>query len=252
MNEKVQKLLQECLIIFNAKRLGEGDTVAGANLLAAMAGSLAGMQLRGSVLTALGKSEGEPQLGSLEIDTHMITSGTHTSALVQSKVIERLAMMHNRLHEEVDALHEVLKMDVRTAFGANRTKLEANKSIRSSLELDITHESENDTIIPGKKSRQMPLFAKPRNISDLLAHPHILISASTSPAKFEALVSRSNESRPILHAALSRSDHFAQFGWQCTSIMRGLSCPSGGRFIRGTVLASDPGMLLGEAVTHHG
>lgn len=250
MNQQAQKLLKELLTIFNAKRLGEGDTAAGANLLAAMACSLAGMQLRGSVLTAEEDSETQMPTGALEIDTHLIASGAHSAALLQGKVIERLAMMHNRLKEEVENFEDALKADVRIAMGSNLTKLDAERRVLCALDIADRRSGEEGGIplIPGMRPQQIPLHEKTRNVFDLLRHPMILIAATSSQAKFEALIGRSNEARPILHAALSRPDHFAQYAWQCTAVMVGLSCPTSTRFIRGTVMASDPHMLLGEAV----
>lgn len=70
--------LHELLTTFGAARLGEGDPVAGANLLATMACSIANIQRHGSGLKA-------PDGETLAVGTSLMVSASLTTSLISEK-----------------------------------------------------------------------------------------------------------------------------------------------------------------------
>jgi hypothetical protein len=74
------RYLNELLNIFGAERLGEGNLVAGANLLAAMACSLANIQRPGSGLVA---DDGS----TLKVGTSLLIFGSHSAGLISERVL---------------------------------------------------------------------------------------------------------------------------------------------------------------------
>ena len=82
--------LHNLLSKFGVERLGEGDVGAGANLLAAMACSLANLQRPGSGLV---NGDGE----TLAVGTSLLVSGARSVSLISEKVLAGLATRQNNL-----------------------------------------------------------------------------------------------------------------------------------------------------------
>ncbi len=61
------------------------------------------------------------------------------------------------------------------------------------------------------------------------------------------MLSRANEGRPVLHAAMGRREDFSRFAHQCLAVMDGTSTIGNGpAFVMGTLMATDPLSLLAE------
>jgi hypothetical protein len=89
--------LHDLLHLFGAARLGEGDPVAGANLLAAMAVSIANISPPGSGLQA-------PDGETLHAGASLLVSGSHGTSLVAEKVLGDLGNRQNNLNSQLRAL----------------------------------------------------------------------------------------------------------------------------------------------------
>ena len=247
--------LQEVLTIFSARELGQGDAAAGANLLAAMCCSLAGMQNPGSAVVTPGESHLPGTYGdSFEVDTHFIVSGARSASLIQGKVIDGLAMSQNRANEQLTAFE--LEVEQERAVTWRQPTVNLAESIKKSSRSKLADQMLNNCNSTISQTDDKPWLMgedRYRNVHGLVSHPLVYITATASPSKFEAQLRGCHEGRPVLHAALNRIEDFAQRGAQCLSVIDGCwTSPTGPGTVRGTVMVNDPGSLLGEVLAEGG
>ena len=242
------KHLEEILTLFNARELGEGDAAAGANLLAAMCCTLAAAQNPGCAVISPSEERFPGAFESMfEIHTHFIASGGHSASLVQAKVIAPLGRAQNRIQEELVAMRREIEIEQAKPFMGNEIKQALESATQSDI-IELMRNQGNDGLTgEGHNWSQVVSGERHRNIDWTLRCPTALISTTTSPSKFEAMLSRANEGRPVLHAALGRREDFSRFAHQCLAVMDGTSTIGNGpAFVMGTLMATDPLSLLAE------
>jgi hypothetical protein len=88
--------LLRLLQLFNAESLGEGDLVAGANVLAAKCISIANLHPPGTCLII---SDGK----RLQVGMSFVTSGGLTSSLVSETVLDPIAIIQNNVVDHLSA-----------------------------------------------------------------------------------------------------------------------------------------------------
>ena len=98
MSSQDSQHLHALLNAFDAERLGEGDPVAGANLLVAMACSLAAIQKPGCCLT-------DSRGSTVGVGTNLIVSGPLSAALIEEKVLAGLARRQDNLVDLLRRTH---------------------------------------------------------------------------------------------------------------------------------------------------
>lgn len=99
MTSRKQKHLQTLLTTFDAAGLGEGegDPVAGTNLLAAMAITLANISRPGSGIES-------PGLGRIRAGASLLASGGFSSSLIADRVVTELTIRQNNLTAQLRRL----------------------------------------------------------------------------------------------------------------------------------------------------
>ncbi len=90
MTAEEQDHLIQTLVTFGAPSLGEGDGDAGANVLAAMACTLANLARTGSGIAS-------PRLGRLRAGGNFLVHGALSSSLVHDDVTAEVAIRQNNL-----------------------------------------------------------------------------------------------------------------------------------------------------------
>ena len=242
MSPNTTRYFNELLTIFDAALLGEGDLVAGANRLAAMACSLANIARPGSCLVAADES-------TLKVGTSLLVSGPHSAGLISSEVLGGLGdrqnnlLTHLRRHRretEEDSKKKGPKMDPdRPLLPAD----EASAFLWSNSDLEDIGDFEASTHW-GTLVREP---ARP-DADDIVERPLVFITGDTASFLTKQL-ERCHLGRPYVHVGVNRAADFARHEHTCPLIMDGRSSagPSA-EIVRGTVVLTDPSGILGEAV----
>ena len=234
--------LQNLLRNFDAEALGEGDVTAGANVLAAMAISLANIQRPGSGLVT---RDGQ----GIAVGTSMLASGSHSSSLISEKIISGLAMRQNNLTSRF-----CQRRTRETGKGSDNASVPHAAS--SDLAANWAETVMQQLCRPGAISDQQAnecwgaiLQIPPQtDLSYLRDHP-VVFATGTKPAELVGQLERCHLGRPLIHVGLDSSADFARFEHLCPAVMDGrMTVGTLAETIRGTVTVTDPNEVLGEAV----
>ena len=242
MTPQANRHLNELLHIFGAARLGEGDPVAGANLLAAMATSIANIAPPGSGLQA-------PDGETLEVGASLLVSGSHGASLVAAKVLRQLGTRQNHLNSHLRGrVRQVAKeaepreaidfsaAGVFRAYHAGR-QMEALFKLGQVREEEVAH-------------AWTQLLQHPASIDfDELRDRHVVFVAKGSPDQLAAVLDLSHLGRPCVHVGVGGARDFTRFGRLCVAVMDGRgSTGFNSETIRGTVILTDPAGIFGEVL----
>ena len=234
--------LNDLLHIFGAARLGEGDPAAGANLLAAMATSIANISPPGSGLQA-------PDGDTLEAGASLLVSGSHGASLVAEKVLRQLGTRQNHLNSHLRGrVRQVAKeaeprdaidfsvAGVFRAYHAGR-QMEALFKLGQIREEEVAH-------------AWTQLLQHPASIDfDELHDRHVVFVAKGSPDQLAAVLDLSHLGRPCVHVGVGGARDFTRFGRLCVAVMDGRgSTGFNSETIRGTVILTDPAGIFGEVL----
>ena len=238
--------LHNLLSKFGVERLGEGDVGAGANLLAAMACSLANVQRPGSGLV---NGDGE----TLAVGTSLLVSGALSVSLISEKVLAGLATRQNNLvshltqkteSDEVEAKKSRLSMSVSPAdFMAD---------MQASM-LDTLHQPFSGIGSAGSAGSWSQLVETPPlpTFDDLSANPMLFVTGYT-PASLTQQLERCHLGRPLVHVGVGSAADFSRFEGACPTIMDGrVTKGASMENIRGTVVVTDSSGALDEAIKGH-
>ena len=239
MSKASDAYLNHFLSSFGATSLGEGDPVAGANLLATMACTLANIARPGSgVVTEEGRR--------MRVGTSLLVSGPLSSSLVADDLITELRIRQNNLTDHLrrlfaDKLEDAGKKGMKTReFPAGpRT----NESENALLDLQQVEPLLWSTI----EEAWAEVVIDPPNprIEDLAAQPKIIVTAS-GPAELERQLVGLHLGHPLVLLGL-RHAKGGRLGELCTALMDG-HLPSGlsGGTTKGNLLITDPARVLHE------
>lgn len=237
--------LQNMLTRFGVKRLGEGDTAAGANLLAAMACSLANLQRPGS---GLATEDGE----TIAVGTSILVSGGHSVSLISEKVLAGLATCQNNL---VSHLSNKIQSDEeeskkKSKWSAASSSPEDFMAGFQKPMLDTIYKPQgffNTGNVANAWSNLVNTPVEP-NLKDLMEQPVVFVTGIT-PETLGRQLERSHLGRPLMHVGVVSARDFPRFEQICPTIMDGrITSGSTMTSIRGTVMVTDPSGALDEAV----
>ena len=229
---------QKLLTTFDAIGLGEGDRIAGGNLLAAMAITLANISRTGSGI-------GSPGLGRMRAGMSALVSGSLSSSLINDDVVREVAINQNNLSAQLQRLFGDKLADARKN---GLTSIEfpsgpkANPSENALFQLE-QKESLVTYDVQDKWAEALHYPPNPR-IEDLAARPKVFVTA-TCAADLERQLVGLHGSRPLVVLGLNRPADAAALGDTCTAIMDG-RFPAGplGETAAGNLLITDPGDVL--------
>ena len=235
--------LQSLLTRFDVKRLGEGDVAAGANLLAAMACSLANIQRPGSGLVT---DDGE----TIAVGTSLIVSGGRSVSMISEKVLAGLATRQNNFVSHLGKkVQGIAEESQKTKRSVSDSLSELMKSMDESLpdRLFQPWTWHNKQGAAESWSRMVETPAEP-TFEDVAAQPMVYVTGITA-GTLGPLLERSHLGRPFMHVGVVSARDFASFEQICPTIMDGrITSVSTLASTRGTVMLTDSSGALYEAV----
>jgi len=240
MSPPVDDYLNHLLTTFDATSLGEGDSTAGANLLTAMACSLANIAPPGSGLVT---KDG----ATIKVGSSLLVTGSHSASLVTDSVLVELGRKQNNFNSILR--HEIRQLqDAQLKAPGARSTPDAPANLKeSTIEMlrnpGAIHPRESAGLWAGLTEE--PAQA---NFGELLQHHKVFITGGT-PAQLEKQLEYSHLGRPLIHAGVDKPSDFERLGTFCPTVMDGRA--AGGPLadnIRGTVVVTDPSAVLGDAI----
>ena len=228
--------------MFDASTLGEGDVVAGANVLTAMACSLANIHRPGSGLVT---EDGE----RLPVGTNLLVSGPLSAGLISERVLSGLAERQNNFvahlrdwtrsaEIEMTKIPNMRKFDPVAILeeGSSSALLSMHSEARIPVTLDPYV---CDTLIrPPKKHGKR----------DLHNRPLVYITAN-KPTELTKHLEFSHLGHPLIHVGIHDAAACSRFDECCTAVMDGtLTVGTLSETVRGFVIATDPFETLANII----
>jgi hypothetical protein len=237
MSPQYTQRLTRLLATFDTERIGEGNLSAGANVLAAMACSIANIHRYGACITS---SDG----ASFHVGSSLLASGPLTSSLISERVTTPLAALQTNmlahLHEWEHGKQAIIE---NTLTGApNLRKLKINADLSTLMVL-------GDEMGFGNDFLQMLLSPLPNQMKRaLLNHPLVYVTGATS-AQLRRNLQRSHLGRPLVHEVLHNPSQCANLGDCCLPVIDGsMTIEPLCTTVHGHVLLTDPSRVLDEVV----
>ena len=232
--------LNDLLHAFDATRLGEGDPAAGANLLVAMAITLANIQRPGSGLVT---RDGQ----SIAVGNSLLVTGAFSCSLICEKIISGLSARQNNLSSrfcrgrtrEIGTGDSKATQAVSSDFAGNWAEAVMQQLAHPGA---ITDQQANEC---WGALVQVPART---DIGYLRDHP-VVFATGTKAAELSGQLERSHAGRPLMHMGIDGIGDFARYEHLCPAVMDGrmIAGPMSEN-VRGMVLVTDPNEILGEAV----
>lgn len=238
--------LQKLLTHFDVIGLGEGDPLAGCNLLAAMATTLANLARPGSgIQTPYGRV--------IPVGCNLLASGPRVAQLMIDEIVTPVGRYQDNLIGQLERLlenhkEEEAKGPARSWSINNGAKSEPGQSALFRI---MTSSSELGPLMSSWEKEWMTVLAHApsQRLSDLLQRPRSFVAASR-PDQLEQLLSRIHLGEGLVALGLTNPAEAARFGALCPALMDGL-LPGGprGELIRARFLITDPGRVLHQIAT---
>ncbi len=232
--EKLARLLHT----FDAQRLGEGDVSAGANVLAAMACTIANVHRHGAHIAA---NDG----WSYQVGSSLLAYGPLTSALVAERVVSVLAEYQSNLDSHCNEW-ELAKeayfggLDKRPPDG--RFTVKPNIQSLKALHEDMTGEARGNLA-------QLLAPLPNRGKRALLERP-LIYASGAQPKRLQSALKRSHVGQLLVHDVLHNPSQCADLSDCCLPLIDG--CLTVGskqaRPVSGHTLLNDPSQVLDEVL----
>jgi hypothetical protein len=246
MTPEANRHLNELLHIFGTASLGEGDPVAGANLLAAMAASIANISPPGSGLQA-------PDGETLETGASLLVSGGHSTSIVDEKILSGLGGRQNNLNSHLRS-HVRNHPDKPKAAGNFEAEARTTFMDRyGSPTLEGLY-APGDLHCLGVAGPWGAVIRQPATTDfEELRDRHVVFAAKGATGNLTDLIDHAHHGRPCLHVELDNAPHFSRVARQCLDVMDGRgSSGLSSQIVRGTVIITDPSGILGEVMRAEG
>ena len=236
--------LHRLLRVFDVESLGEGDMVAGTNVLAAMCASIANLPPPGACLITPGGDR-------LPVGMSFATVGGLTDSLVSEKVLDPIANVQNNFGDHLAADTAYIAANLAALPEHERIRIRPAKPTGApelaNLKVDV-----KGLMTATDSSPFMRLLAPCRydGTGELVSHPAVFLDAG-SPVDLEKQLLRAHRRHPFVRAVLSDGS-----GSECVqnillSVVRGTSLTVGladSIHIRGHVAASCTIAKLAQSV----
>jgi hypothetical protein len=239
-------LLARSLEAFQVRRLGDGDAVAGANNLVAMAALLTAAAPPGSRVSSPGSSKSRP----LGID--LLVTGSYSCSVVLEDAVSALRERQENI--AIHVRHEQQRRDqweAKMAKGAtgmgdapwNKPQSGLAESAMEGACADPFHSPFSSK----EAMRDVIKRRAPRSFSDLAARHSVLITA-TRAAELEKRLQGAHGNEALALMGIQRKGDLAAFGEVAEALMDGrVSQDDRTGTIKGHVLVTDPGRLIGTS-----
>ncbi len=237
MSPETTQRFNRLLTAFDAERLGEGNIAAGANVLAAMACSIANIHRRGACLTG---SDGI----SFQAGSSLLATGPLTSSLIGERVTSPLAAIQANVIAHLQEW-ELGKQVIIEGCLVGKPKLDV-----FGIDADFSAHCFFDEEMRLGRVAHLSLFSPIANRVKraLSAQPLVYVTGATT-GDLRNNLRHSHLGRPLVHGVLHSPSHCADLAGGCLAVIDGtmtiepLSTP-----VHGHVLLTDPSRVLGEVV----
>jgi hypothetical protein len=241
--------LQDCtrlLKIFNAESLGDGDLMAGTNVLVSMCASLANLHPPGTCLIT-------PDGNRLQVGLSFVSAGGLTNSLVNEKVLDQIATIQNNLadHLAAEAAHSAATIAAIAPHERARVRPKApeESSImeRLGLVMDFAGAS------PGHDSSPLRCLLGPsqqQGLGSITTKPAVFLSADSAEG-LKRQLPQSHRRYPFVRAALTSGPGMERLQNQLLFVARGTSLQNettGPVHVRGHIAASCSPLVLAQSV----
>jgi hypothetical protein len=228
------------LHLFDAVNLGDGDINAGANVLATMAVTIANVQPPGAEV--VGKEGFRTALGC-----SMVVSGALSSSLISDLVIARLQATQDSLSANVrdwkECEHQRMARLIRIGREVENDPENPPVSALAELSRDAIGESEH-------LARCGNLLIKPPQFGfHEIGRRPLVFGIAGSPHAFPRLAEAAHCGRLLAHVALNEAADCQLYQKVAGRLLNGSQVfQSEIRSVRGELIVTDPGNVLGHAV----
>ena len=240
MTDKNSDHLQTLLTKFHATSLGEGDVNTGANVLSAMAVTLANLARTGSGIHTKEHSR-------MRVGTHLLISGGLSSSLVTDDVLANVAVCQNNLTAHLRRLFNDKRADAKNQ-GLKAMEFpggaEANYSENALFQLE--HKDSMTMEDPVEQWRTVLELPPNPRIDDLAAKPRIFVTAK-SPKDLQSQLNGLHNNRPFVALELNTRSNVLDLSETCEALLGGLyPCDYSGETASGHLTVTDPSGVLSE------
>ena len=230
------------LYIFDVAALGEGDLIAGANTLAAMACAIANVQRPGS------RIEDEDGTG-VAVGTSVLVSGGLSTSVIAEKIVSGLGSRQNNYVAHLRDWHHLAAREEATS--PNTRGFNPGEMMEKDTSTTL-YKLQNDVSFPGTvTSAAYAALVKPPagyGKRDLFNRPSVFVTAA-KPAELTKALGHCHLGRPFIHVGLDQAADCPRFGDVCLGAMDGrLTTGPLAETVRGHVLVTDPAELLAEII----
>lgn len=237
-HQRVSRLLAA----FDVATLGEGDPVAGANVLAAMACSLANIRRPGSCLVA---KDGE----RLPVGANLLVSGSLSAGLISERVLSGLAEHQNNL---IAHLRDwTRRAEIEMAKSPNNRKFNPAEMLEegtSSALLNLHSDARMSGVMDPYLCNALIAPPKGQGKRDLHTRPLVYITA-TKPAELAKHLEFSHLGHPFIHVGIHDAAACSRFEDVCMAVMDGtLTVGTLSEAVRGFIIATDPFDTLANVI----
>jgi hypothetical protein len=239
MNETESKQLQDLITTFNAHALGEGDEVAGVNLLASMAGVLADLApCDGTILT----KDGRPaQLG-----LNLLLTGPVITGMVVDEVLTEVSRRQSNLWHHLLRYANLIEAQ-KQKFGASHLPMD---SMSDTPEYSIAETQEMLAPIYHTRTASWERIfseAPAEDVSALISRPKFLLSLS-KPEDLPGQLRGVRPGHPLVHAGCTKPSDLVALGDTAVALIEGrYPLGNGCETARGHLLITDPLQVLHRA-----
>ena len=247
MTDKDHVNVSRLLHHFNAETLGDGNLAAGANLLAAMALTIANIQRPGSAIVTADGSRIAPGCG-------FVVSDSLTSSLFAELVISPMQVWQNALCDNVRHFDETVQREREIAARKDR-QVEADPEVdrehRPSLENlmrpSLTGDRED-------RANAMRLLDAPpgMGVREIQNQP-LVFGTAGGPETIAVLMESAHLGQLLLHVPLHKPGDSDACADACSRLLDGRFLPDPvARTVRGYPIVTDPHRMLGDAARSRG
>jgi hypothetical protein len=236
MTDEETQNLNELLESFGAAVLGEGDLVAGVNLLAAMACSIANLQRPGSGCV---DSAGNCFL----VGGSLIISGSHSAELIRENVIRPMAVKQANLVSHILESAQEIEEAKRKQSGASKSRDPFLAAVDHRLTMNNLFSGEMAGCYQSLDMAVLLESEATRGLGTLAQNSHVFIAAH-SPSQVLRMLPHSQLNRPMVYISVDDARGLQAYRNVCSDIIDGRGMAS----IQGSVLITDPCSVLSEVV----
>jgi hypothetical protein len=233
MTSQENQDLHTFLISFGAAELGEGDLATGANLLAAMACSIANIQRPGSGY--VDKSGTTYLVGS-----SLIISGSHSSSLVNEKIIQPMGLKQSSLASHISYSAQEIAEARRNEAKVSKGRDPFMAAVGVKLSLQSLYGPQMAVVDHSSEMAALLETEAPKGLGALARSSHVFISGN-SPGEVQEMLLRSHLKRPVVHVGIDDVTSFENYRNVCLDVIDGR-----GSSIQGMVFITDPCQVLSK------